>query len=117
MADGLTGPISQSSALKPALPMGVITSHVIVARAQGLHCHSLNPRVQAEVLSLRVSRKTISQLSVSRDVQCHKTDVLSDDDDVDNDDDNDYDDDDDNDYDDDDDDNDYDDDDDDDDDD
>ncbi|GFR63305.1 hypothetical protein ElyMa_001892100 [Elysia marginata] len=37
MADGLAGPVSQSSAIKPKLPVGVITSHVIVVSAQGLY--------------------------------------------------------------------------------
>ncbi|GFR59337.1 tubulin alpha chain [Elysia marginata] len=38
MADRLTGPVSQSSAVKPTLPMGFITSYVIVFGAQGLYC-------------------------------------------------------------------------------
>ncbi|GFR59273.1 hypothetical protein ElyMa_003500800 [Elysia marginata] len=37
MADGLAGPVTQSSAVKPALPMGIITSYVIVVGAQGLN--------------------------------------------------------------------------------
>ncbi|GFR70425.1 hypothetical protein ElyMa_005653100 [Elysia marginata] len=36
MADGLTGPVSQTSAVKPTVPMGVMTSYVIVFDAQGL---------------------------------------------------------------------------------
>ncbi|GFR98012.1 hypothetical protein ElyMa_002759800 [Elysia marginata] len=35
MADRLMGPVSQSSAVKPTLPMGVITSYVIVVYGQG----------------------------------------------------------------------------------
>ncbi|GFS10603.1 hypothetical protein ElyMa_003065600 [Elysia marginata] len=35
MADGLAGPVSQSSAVKPTLPTVVITSNVIVVGAQG----------------------------------------------------------------------------------
>ncbi|GFS26091.1 hypothetical protein ElyMa_005202600 [Elysia marginata] len=38
-ADGLTGPVSQSSAVKPTLPMDVITSYVIVAEAQVIRGH------------------------------------------------------------------------------
>ncbi|GFS21851.1 hypothetical protein ElyMa_006935400, partial [Elysia marginata] len=34
MAHGLAGPVSQSSAVKPALPMGVIMSYVVVVGAQ-----------------------------------------------------------------------------------
>ncbi|GFR80853.1 hypothetical protein ElyMa_000590800 [Elysia marginata] len=41
MADELTGPASQSSALKPTLRMGVIRLYVIVVGAQGPH-HSDN---------------------------------------------------------------------------
>ncbi|GFR84644.1 hypothetical protein ElyMa_006006300 [Elysia marginata] len=37
MADGLTYAVSQSSAVKPTLPMGVITSYVIAVVAQGLY--------------------------------------------------------------------------------
>ncbi|GFR74544.1 hypothetical protein ElyMa_003896100 [Elysia marginata] len=36
MAGGLTGPVSQSSAVKPTLPMGVITSYVIAVGAQNV---------------------------------------------------------------------------------
>ncbi|GFR81236.1 hypothetical protein ElyMa_002335900 [Elysia marginata] len=35
-AYGLTLPVSQSSAVKPTLPMSIITSYVIVVGAQGL---------------------------------------------------------------------------------
>ncbi|GFR83525.1 hypothetical protein ElyMa_004126000 [Elysia marginata] len=38
MADGLIWPVSQPSAAKPALPMGIITSYVIVVGAQDLYC-------------------------------------------------------------------------------
>ncbi|GFR63606.1 palmitoleoyl-protein carboxylesterase NOTUM [Elysia marginata] len=37
MADGLTGPVKHSSAVKPALPMGVIASYLIDISAQGLY--------------------------------------------------------------------------------
>ncbi|GFS01688.1 hypothetical protein ElyMa_001104100 [Elysia marginata] len=38
MADGLTGSVSQSSAVKPTLPMGVVTSYVMVVCSLGLRC-------------------------------------------------------------------------------
>ncbi|GFR65567.1 hypothetical protein ElyMa_001950800 [Elysia marginata] len=37
MADGLTVPICESSTVKPTLPMGVITSQLIVSSAQDLY--------------------------------------------------------------------------------
>ncbi|GFR95113.1 hypothetical protein ElyMa_002684400 [Elysia marginata] len=37
MADGLTAPVSQSSAVKPTLPTGIVTSCVFVVGAQGLY--------------------------------------------------------------------------------
>ncbi|GFR63455.1 hypothetical protein ElyMa_000156100 [Elysia marginata] len=42
MAGGLWGPVNQSSAVKPTLPMGVITSYIIVGGAQGLYQRTLN---------------------------------------------------------------------------
>ncbi|GFS22053.1 hypothetical protein ElyMa_003353800 [Elysia marginata] len=36
MADGLTWPVRQSFAVKSTLPVGVITSYVIVVAAKGL---------------------------------------------------------------------------------
>ncbi|GFR58619.1 hypothetical protein ElyMa_001772700 [Elysia marginata] len=38
MADRLAGPVSQSSTVKPTLPMGVITLYVIVVGSQGFLC-------------------------------------------------------------------------------
>ncbi|GFS20520.1 hypothetical protein ElyMa_003314900 [Elysia marginata] len=51
MVDGLTGPVSQSCAVKPTLTTRVITSYVIVVGAQGLYysqfynrlCHATLP--------------------------------------------------------------------------
>ncbi|GFR64544.1 hypothetical protein ElyMa_003633800 [Elysia marginata] len=43
MADGITGPVSQSSAVKPSLTMGAIVSYVIVVGAQDA-CPSENRR-------------------------------------------------------------------------
>ncbi|GFR60542.1 hypothetical protein ElyMa_003534100 [Elysia marginata] len=37
MCDGLTGSVSQSSAVNPTLPVDVITSYAIVVGAQGLY--------------------------------------------------------------------------------
>ncbi|GFR63624.1 hypothetical protein ElyMa_005487200 [Elysia marginata] len=37
MADGLTEPVSQSSAVKRTLPMGIITSYVIVVGVQDFY--------------------------------------------------------------------------------
>ncbi|GFR67200.1 hypothetical protein ElyMa_005577800 [Elysia marginata] len=45
MADWLAGPVSQSSALKPTLHMGVITSYFIVVGAQGLQCLTQRSRI------------------------------------------------------------------------
>ncbi|GFR65307.1 hypothetical protein ElyMa_000200400 [Elysia marginata] len=50
--DGLNRPVSQSSAVKPTLPMSVITSYVIVVGTQGLYCVLLKSRTEDHVLSL-----------------------------------------------------------------
>ncbi|GFR84364.1 hypothetical protein ElyMa_005998400 [Elysia marginata] len=48
MADGLTGLVSQSFAVTPTLPMGAITSCVIVVDAQDLYYRSLNVTVDTQ---------------------------------------------------------------------
>ncbi|GFS20914.1 hypothetical protein ElyMa_006910500 [Elysia marginata] len=47
MADGQTGSVSQSSAVKPTLPMGAITSYVIIVRAQGYMTQGDAPAAKA----------------------------------------------------------------------
>ncbi|GFS16103.1 hypothetical protein ElyMa_003205700 [Elysia marginata] len=47
MADGLTEPANQPSAVKPILPMGVITSYVIVLSAGDAETGSIRLTIDA----------------------------------------------------------------------
>ncbi|GFS09721.1 hypothetical protein ElyMa_003044000 [Elysia marginata] len=63
---GLTGPVGQSSIVKRTLPMGVVTSYVIVPHALGIYLRSKLSKHSAPDLQNRLAKYKSFKMKIFR---------------------------------------------------